>query len=333
MKHILTTALLLLTTTLFGQTKKVEFYGYSLMQYQRPIPQGDGTYRAYYQNKGEKFSNGRFELNEASKTFLIKWDNGEDWLAKFTKKAVEKDYQDLNLGFVTKITFNGKWTDDDVECEFRILQTDKNECVIELRTVKVIDNDKGINVWKKAFRFFVRGCLDNNISTISNEEQESSKSENKFPFIIGQTTYDELTDENSQYISTTDTNKINKLLTSQLKKKLISLNNNPDLLSDYSFAKIGERKINNFKVTFLSYRFDGDGIFITTVAIVTKEGSDKIIDSKEVSDYSDSDFESKLVTLVMDKTGKMKLTTLVDKKKPTTKLLMIDSNGKIVATK
>lgn len=330
MKHILTTVLFFITITLFGQTKKVEFIGYSLMQYQRPIPQGDGTYRAYYQNMGEKFSKGRFELNEAAKTFLVKWENGEDWLARFTKKAIEKNYQDLNLGYVTKTTFSGKWTDDNIESELRILQTDNNECVIELRTAKVIDNDKGINVWKKAFRFYVRGCFDNTTSTVSNDQQQKSNAETKFPFVIDQTTYDELTNDNSQYISITDTNEVNKLLTPQLKKKLISLNNNPDLLSDYSFAKMGERKVGNFRVTFFSYRYDGDGIFITTVANVTKEGSDKIIDSKAVSDYTDSDFESKIVILTMDKTGKMKLVTHLDKKSPTTKYLLIDGNGKIM---
>lgn len=178
--------------------------------------------------------------------------------------------------------------------------------------------------------FEVSNLNDNNSSSTSNQKTNQN---NKFPFIIDETTYDELTAGNSQYVSINDTIELNKLLTAQQKKKLISLNNNSDLLSDYSFAKIGERKINNFKVTFFSSRYDGDGIFIRIIANVTKQGSDKIIDSKEVSSYTDSDFESKVVILTMDKTGKMKLTTHLDKKSPITKYLMIDNNGKIIATK
>src|ERR1700712_1008691 len=122
----------LLAQMTFGQTRKVEFTGYRLMEYQRPVLVGDGTYNPYYRNLGETFSKGRVELNEITKTILVKWENGDDWLAKYNNKSIIKNHQDIEIGVATQATYNSRWVDDGTECEFRVLQSDKNECVIEL---------------------------------------------------------------------------------------------------------------------------------------------------------------------------------------------------------
>ncbi|MBN9298610.1 MAG: hypothetical protein J0I41_16510 [Filimonas sp.] len=149
------------SSLLHAQTKKLEFYGYRLMQYQRPILALDGIYKAYYQNMGETFSNGRFELDESNRTFLLKWENGNDWSARYTKKTTTTNGYDSELGAVTEVCYAGTWVDDYSTCELRVLQTKDKGCVIELRSGKAIDADKGINAWKKVFRFYVRGCFEN----------------------------------------------------------------------------------------------------------------------------------------------------------------------------
>ncbi|WP_423740417.1 hypothetical protein [Flavobacterium columnare] len=173
----------------------------------------------------------------------------------------------------------------------------------------------------------------------SNEEDNTPylipSEKKKFPFIIDQKVYNELIDLDSPYIAIKDSNVINKLLTPKHKKELISLRKNSNLLKKYSFTKIGERKIKDFKVTFFSSRYHGNRKFITIFANVTKENSSKIIDSKKVGDYYSyaGIGGSKLVTLVMHKTGKIEITTMVDKDKPVMKNLIIGMNGKIVATR
>lgn len=182
MKVVFTILLSLTILAVSGQTKKVEFYGYALMQYQSPVLIGDGNYSAYYKRMGEIFSNGRFELNESRGTFLIKWENGDDWLAQYSKKITTTNQQDLEIGEVTQINYVGKWIDNYDECELRVLQTKNNKCVIELRTGKVIDTDKGINAWKKVFRFYTRDCLDGLLMS-EHLENKSSESNNKKEYI------------------------------------------------------------------------------------------------------------------------------------------------------
>ncbi|WP_375605378.1 hypothetical protein [Flavobacterium davisii] len=154
-----------------------------------------------------------------------------------------------------------------------------------------------------------------------------------FPFIIDQKVYTKLSDLDSQYILIKDINTINKLLIPKYKKELISINNNSNLLSDYSFVKIAERKVRDFKVTFFSALYHGDGDFITTFINVTKENSSKIIDSKKVCDYYSYMGGTKLATLIMDKTGKLEITTTIDKKKPNMENLKIDMDGRIISSK
>ena len=59
-----------------------------------------------------------------------------------------------NFGNVVKVTYKGKWTDDNGDCELVIATTENSECVFILRSMKIIDDDYGINTWKKVFRFF-----------------------------------------------------------------------------------------------------------------------------------------------------------------------------------
>ncbi|AMA48319.1 MULTISPECIES: hypothetical protein [Flavobacterium] len=168
---------------------------------------------------------------------------------------------------------------------------------------------------------------EENISYMIPSEKEA------FPFIIDQKVYDKLSNSDSQYTFIKDINTINKLLTPKYKKELISLNNNPKLLDDYSFVKIAERKFKNFKITFFSALYHGDGDFIATFANVTKENSSEIIDSRKVCDYYDYMGGTKLAALVMDKNGKIEITTTVDKKKPSIESLRIDMDGKIISSK
>ncbi|MCH4830245.1 MULTISPECIES: hypothetical protein [Flavobacterium] len=168
---------------------------------------------------------------------------------------------------------------------------------------------------------------EENISYMIPSEKEA------FPFIIDQKVYDKLSNSDSQYTLIKDINTINKLLTPKYKKELISTNNNPNLLNDYSFVKIAERKFKNFKITFFSALYHGDGDFIATFANVTKENSSEIIDSRKVCDYYDYMGGTKLATLVMDKNGKIEITNTVDKKKPSIESLRIDMDGKIISSK
>ena len=91
-----------------------------------------------------------------------------------------------------------------------------------------------------------------------------------FPFKINIKTYDKIVEENSNAPRITDTTLINAMLTPSLKRKLIAVNQNSDLLSNYSFVRIGERKINDLIIEFFCYLFDGEGIQVTTIATVKK---------------------------------------------------------------
>ncbi|MFK7050572.1 MULTISPECIES: hypothetical protein [Flavobacterium] len=153
----------------------------------------------------------------------------------------------------------------------------------------------------------------------------------KFPIIIDQEVYNELGD--SLYTPIKDINTINSLLIPKYKQEIISINDNTHLFSNYSFVKIAERKIKNFKITFFSSRYHGNKSFTTTFVNVTKENSSKIIDSKKVGYYYSYPGESKLVTLVMDKNGKIEITTMIDRDKPTRENLKINMDGKIVASR
>jgi hypothetical protein len=158
MKHFLTTLLIFSSAFAFGQTKKVQFFGLNLMQYQQPVKVGDG-YQAYYKNMGDTREQGRIILNETSKTFTIKFLDGDEWVGKYSKVTTEKTYDQM-LGNVVRVTYKGKWTDDNGDCELIVTTTEKSQCVFNLRSTKIIDEDYGINTWKRVFRFFnINECL------------------------------------------------------------------------------------------------------------------------------------------------------------------------------
>ena len=158
MKQLLLTSFILTSVIAFGQTKKVQFFGLNLMQYQQPVRVGDG-YQAYYKNMGDTREQGRIILNETSKTFTIKFLDGDEWIGKYSKITTEKT-NDPMLGNVDRVTYKGKWTDDNTDCELVVTTTESSECVFNLRSTKVIDEDYKINTWKKVFRFFnMNECL------------------------------------------------------------------------------------------------------------------------------------------------------------------------------
>lgn len=140
-----------------GQTKnEIQFYKYHLTEYMKPVMVAPNKYQAYFENMGETREQGRVILDEKAKTFIIKWLDGEEWNAKFTTKESKSEY-DISLGDVTRTTYSGKWTDEDVNCSLIVITTKSQGCVLVLKTRKVIDKDYGINVWKKSLIFGTRG--------------------------------------------------------------------------------------------------------------------------------------------------------------------------------
>ena len=158
MKYFILTTLLIISLSTFGQTKVVYFLGYGLYQYQNPVQVDNGEYQAYYQNMGETFEKGRIILDTINKSFTIKWLNGDDWIAKYIK-ATKKNGYDPIVGDQQETTYNGNWTDDNMECALTI-KNNQNGCVFQVKSGKVKDEDYKIDTWKKIFTLFTQGeCL------------------------------------------------------------------------------------------------------------------------------------------------------------------------------
>ena len=161
LKIFLIGTLFAITTATYGQTKMLmQFFGYSMMEYQHPVQVSGSKYQAYFKNMGESNEQGRIVIDETAKTFTIKWNDGEDWECKFSKKETKIEHDDF-LGEVVKTIYTGKWTDDNFDCILIFSKTKSSGCVTMLKSKKVIDTDYSIDTWKKSFTFgTARKCLD-----------------------------------------------------------------------------------------------------------------------------------------------------------------------------
>jgi hypothetical protein len=155
------TTILATVTAVNGQTKKqIQFVGYHLVEYKKPVMISEGKYKAYYENMGEAIDQGRIVIDETLKTFTIKWLDGDDWECKFTKKETKNEHDD-RFGDVTRTIYTGKWIDDNFDCIMEITTTKSSGCITQLQSKRVVDTDYGIDTWKKTFTFGTGGkCLN-----------------------------------------------------------------------------------------------------------------------------------------------------------------------------
>ena len=161
LKIFLIASFLSFITTTNGQTKnQIQFIGFSMREYQRPILVSGDKYKPHFENMGESMEQGRIIINEDAKTFAIKWLNGEEWECKYSKKETKTEHVDL-YGDVEKTTYLGKWKDDNIDCMLIIAKTKTSGCLTTLNSKKVVDADYGIDTWKKVFTFGTSGkCFE-----------------------------------------------------------------------------------------------------------------------------------------------------------------------------
>ena len=153
----LTLVLLLAQLNLFGQSeKKVQFFGYSLMQYKHPAQLYSDKYEAYFENLGEHREQGRIVIDETAKTFTVKWLNGDEWVCKYTKTETKNEKDDW-YGNVTRTIYTGKWSDNGYDAMLMITVTSSSGCITTVKSRKVVDTDYGIDTWKKIYTFATGG--------------------------------------------------------------------------------------------------------------------------------------------------------------------------------
>jgi hypothetical protein len=160
-KYYLIIMILLTSSILKSQTKtQIHFIGFSLYEYVQPVLISTDTYQAYFENMGESMEQGRIIIEEEAKMFTIKWLDGEDWVAKFTKKEIKAEHDDW-FGDVTRTTYVGKWIDENIDCLLLLTETKSSGCITTLKSKKVIDTDYGIDTWKKSYTFGTGGkCFE-----------------------------------------------------------------------------------------------------------------------------------------------------------------------------
>jgi len=159
MRVLLLTLLLAMLTQIqaFSQAeKKIIFYGYNLTQYKQPILRYGDTYEAYFENLGDKREQGKIIISEETKTFTIKWLNGDDWTCKYTNVESKNENDDW-FGEVTRKKYIGKWTDTGKDAMLVITYTSSSGCITTIKSQKVIDMEYGIDTWKKTFTFSTGG--------------------------------------------------------------------------------------------------------------------------------------------------------------------------------
>ena len=141
------------------QNEQVDFWGYTLIEYQQPIKISQNQYEPYYKQVEEtNYPYGRIILTK--NTFTIKWINGEDWVAKIQKKETKDEIDSFFKAF-KKIIYTGKWIEDNVDCELEITLTETMGCMTVLKSKRVVDENFKINTYKKFFRFHAEGnCFE-----------------------------------------------------------------------------------------------------------------------------------------------------------------------------
>lgn len=176
----------LFSETTFGQSEnQIQFYGYQLSKYDKPVMVRQNEYKPYYKFYEEK-RQGRVILDEKSKRFSIKWKDGEDWTAKITKKEQKTETQEI-YGRVLRTNYSGFWIDDNIECSLVTIKTYEGKCLIVLKTAKVVDDYYSIDVWKKIFTLVTNGeCfndLEKEIGTKQNQIKHNNSNSKNPPAI------------------------------------------------------------------------------------------------------------------------------------------------------
>lgn len=141
---------------LIGQpTEQINFWGYTLIEYQQPVKIGQDEYMPYFNQIEEtNYLFGRIILSENS--FIIKWIDGEDWVANIKKKEIINEADSFYKAF-KKIIYTGIWLKDNVDCELEITLTETLGCLTVLKSKKVVDKLYKIDTYKKFFRFHSEG--------------------------------------------------------------------------------------------------------------------------------------------------------------------------------
>lgn len=157
--------LILISSYSFSQVRKqIDFNGFSMMEYERPIlvSGNPSIYKAYYHNSGQSVDRGKIIIDEASKTFILMYINGDVFESKFTKKEIKNEH-DQWLGDVERVIYVGKWIQDDADCSLVLTLTKSYGCVTTLNSRKVIDKDYGIETWKRIYTYGTSGDVLNEV--------------------------------------------------------------------------------------------------------------------------------------------------------------------------
>lgn len=154
--------ILVASTSMAQQIKKVYFSGYQFCQFQQMIQVGYNKYQPMFTNYETYTKSGKIEINEKTKHFKIVWTDGDVWNCKYRTKTITTD-RDEAYGNVLITNYSGKWTDEDVECELHILKTVNQGCITNIRSVRINDPDFHTDTWQKFFVFGTKGeCFSNN---------------------------------------------------------------------------------------------------------------------------------------------------------------------------
>lgn len=154
----LTLVLIFMTQlNVFGQTeKKVQFTGLRVMLYIKPIQISPGKYRAYFENMGEYRKQGQIIINDSTKTFTVKWLNGNESICKYTKIETKKE-KDKWFGDVTKTIYTGKWIHRGYDALLMITVTKSSGCITTIKSKKVVDKAHGIDTWQTIYNYATAG--------------------------------------------------------------------------------------------------------------------------------------------------------------------------------
>ena len=124
----------------------------------------------------------------------------------------------------------------------------------------------------------------------------------ELPFKISQDLFNTLLSDKTKYEKIDDTDRINELLTTSLKNKLIALNHNPELTQDYSFFYIGTCSFKQFQLEMFVHQYHGLGDQLNAHLNI-RDSNGEIIDTKEIGCYIESEMEYLLTTCIIDDKG------------------------------
>ncbi len=157
--YVLLVSSILSSSQLNAQTQ-IKFYGFTLGKYAQPIEVSKGKYQGYYKHSRSS-DYGRIVLDKIKKTFTIKWSDGTDWIAKYSKIETSKT-NELNHGDVMNTIYSGKWINvASSECLLLVKKTKNMGCIIILKAGTVNDENYNLHTWQNILQFRTTGgCFD-----------------------------------------------------------------------------------------------------------------------------------------------------------------------------